>query len=75
MLMFHLEGSALSRRVESSASSAVQAEVEHAETMTVGFESAEGALKVRNWLGLHQPLIDAARARVIGGVHTTSAAS
>ena len=39
MLMFHAEGSLLSRRVESPASLAVQAEVEHAEAMSVGFES------------------------------------
>ncbi|MDP9226596.1 MAG: hypothetical protein M3P18_22700 [Actinomycetota bacterium] len=75
MLMFHAEGSVLSRRVESPASRAVQAEVEHAEAISVGFESPEGALKVRTWLHRHQDAIDAARAHVIGAAQTTSSPS
>ena len=74
LLMFHIEGSALSRRVESSASLAVQAEVENAEAISVGFESPEGALKVRTWLRHHRQVIDAAREQVIRAVHTASSA-
>jgi MgsA AAA+ ATPase C terminal len=72
MLMFHAEGSLLSRRLESAASLAVQVEVENAEAISVGFESPEGALRVREWLHHHQQLIDDARARVIGAAQTTS---
>lgn len=75
MLMFHIEGSLLSRRIESPASSAVQAEVENAEAIGVGFESPEGVLKVRRWLRHHQTLIDAARERVIHTVHNASSAA
>jgi hypothetical protein len=54
MLMFHAEGSLLSRGVESPASAEVQVEVEQAEAMSAGFENPEGALKVRQWLRHHQ---------------------
>ena len=69
MLMFHIEGSLLSRRIESPASLAVQVEIENAEAMRVGFESQEGALKVQQWLRRHQELVDATRVRVLAGHH------
>ena len=75
MLMFHIEGSLLNRRVESSASFAVQGEVENAEALSVGFKSEEGAAKVRTWLRHHQSLVDATRAGVIGAAQTTSLAA
>jgi hypothetical protein len=65
MLMFHAEGSVLSQRIESPASRAVRSEVESAEAKSVGFDNAEGAVKVRAWLRHHQKLIDDARERVI----------
>ena len=69
ILMFHIEGCLLSRRVESPASLAVQVEIENAEAMRVGFETPEGVLKVRQWLHHHQHLIDTARERVLVGHH------
>jgi MgsA AAA+ ATPase C terminal len=75
MLMFHAEGSVLSGRVESPASLAVPVEVEFAEAMSAGFESTEGALKVRQWLRHHQQLIDATRAQLILSIQKASSAS